>query len=713
MKKKVLSIFLVVVILVTMLPMGIISASAETVSGKCGENLIWSYDTSTYTLTISGTGAMTDQSYVYASPWSDAYRNDIKEVIIDYGVTAICQFAFYGCQNLANVDIPDTVTKIDKEAFAYCHRLSNVTIPNSVTTIGEEAFYECKSLTSIVIPDSVKNLGNAAFAVCTNLTEVSLPEGITTIPYNYSNDRLTDYANIHYNCCYHIFSEYEFIVEPTCTEGGSKKVVCSKCGTEEIREVVAYGHDYGDFVIDVQPTCTTNGSKSKYCSRCGDVANTTIIQATGHNYSEWEEIVGVTCTTDGTDFRWCRNCDHSETKTITKLGHNYGGFVTSIEATCTTDGEKARFCSRCNNKAKVNVTIITATGHSYGDWEIVTELTCVTSGIEERVCSNCGDVEIKETPALGHDFEKEFTIDVQPTEGEDGSKSRHCTRCDEKTDITVIPALGYYSKWVHDENGWRYYDQNGKYITNKWLKDSAGWCYVGADGYCVTNTWKKDSKGWCYLDANGRMATNKWVKDSKGWCYVGANGYAVTNAWKSDSAGWCYLDSNGRMVKNSWVKDGGEWYYLNSSGYMVTGWKQIGSKWYYFNGSGIMLHNQFVDDCWLGSDGAWVKNYKPKMYSDFPAPDFGAMIGMSYSEKYVASTIQYTYDSYDLWQLDPDATSGSRYMELLLYCGYKYQGTTRLQGVDHFTFYNPSTGTKVLFALVTEIDRLVIMLSYY
>lgn len=71
--KKVLSVMLVVVIVLTAAPLSgfvglelpewldfsIISKAAET-SGTCGENVTWSYDKTTYTLTISGEGAMDD-----------------------------------------------------------------------------------------------------------------------------------------------------------------------------------------------------------------------------------------------------------------------------------------------------------------------------------------------------------------------------------------------------------------------------------------------------------------------------------------------------------------------------------------------------------------------------------------------------------------------------------------------------------------------------
>ena len=45
--------------------------------------------------------------------------------------------------------------------------------------------------------------------------------------------------------------------------------------------------------------------------------------------------------------------------------------------------------------------------------------------------------------AVGHDYSKEWTIDKEATYYEDGSKSHHCSRCDAKIDVTVIPRLSF------------------------------------------------------------------------------------------------------------------------------------------------------------------------------------------------------------------------------------------------------------------------------
>ena len=61
-------------------------------SGTCGDNLTWSFDSETGTLTISGTGAMADW-WSIPRPW-DGISSQIKQVIIGYGVTRIGASAF-------------------------------------------------------------------------------------------------------------------------------------------------------------------------------------------------------------------------------------------------------------------------------------------------------------------------------------------------------------------------------------------------------------------------------------------------------------------------------------------------------------------------------------------------------------------------------------------------------------------------------------------
>ena len=116
-------------------------------SGSCGENVTWTL-TADGTLTISGTGAMTDYTYDSRSPWYSC-RTYIKRVVMQQGVTSIGDLAFWDCSGLTSVTIPDGVTSIGGDAFRGCAALTSVTIPGSVTNVGQSAFWACSSLTDI------------------------------------------------------------------------------------------------------------------------------------------------------------------------------------------------------------------------------------------------------------------------------------------------------------------------------------------------------------------------------------------------------------------------------------------------------------------------------------------------------------------------------------------------------------------------------------
>lgn len=210
--RKPLSLFLSLVMLLSVTAGIDLSAFAETVSGKCGSNASWTFDTETGEVVISGTGPMVDNIY-----WSIRESN-IKSVIINEGITSIGVNAFNNCQNMRSISIPDTVTSIGSSAFRYCYSLESIdlpdtletigdsafyfasvikelTIPKSVKTIGKQAFYGMRSLESIVIPDNITSISNSMFAECTALKDVTFPDNLTDIG-TYAFDNCKSLKNI-------------------------------------------------------------------------------------------------------------------------------------------------------------------------------------------------------------------------------------------------------------------------------------------------------------------------------------------------------------------------------------------------------------------------------------------------------------------------------------------------------------------------------------
>ena len=80
-------------------------------SGSCGENLSWEYDRKTRTLTITGSGDMAADRFM----WSDY---PIDRLILPEGLTSISGEAFYSNHDLkGELKLPSTLKKICEFAF--------------------------------------------------------------------------------------------------------------------------------------------------------------------------------------------------------------------------------------------------------------------------------------------------------------------------------------------------------------------------------------------------------------------------------------------------------------------------------------------------------------------------------------------------------------------------------------------------------------------
>ena len=118
---------------------------------------------------------------------------------------SIGEYAFYGCEALEGIVIPDKTYLIENDAFENCSALKSlksgtglrtveynafrncdalteVALQEGVTTIGNNAFYDCDGLETIAIPNSVTSIGTSLLSGCEKLKNVTLGTGITQIP---------------------------------------------------------------------------------------------------------------------------------------------------------------------------------------------------------------------------------------------------------------------------------------------------------------------------------------------------------------------------------------------------------------------------------------------------------------------------------------------------------------------------------------------------
>lgn len=98
--------------------------------------------------------------------------------------TVIGYAAFYGCKNIHNITLPDSLLTIESAAFSACISLTSIYLPETLTYIGDSAFSYCSALLRADIPDRVMTMGKFCFYACTSLGSVTIGKSLTAVDNN-------------------------------------------------------------------------------------------------------------------------------------------------------------------------------------------------------------------------------------------------------------------------------------------------------------------------------------------------------------------------------------------------------------------------------------------------------------------------------------------------------------------------------------------------
>lgn len=396
--------------------------------GSYGENLTWAFNTDTGELSINGIGEMCNNYHYNDGPWA-SYKDEIKTVVINDGITTIGDYAFYYFTRLTNIQIPDGVESIGYCSFVMCtsliditipasvksinvgtfsgcysldkiivHEKNNVyssdedgvmfnkdktkliqyplgnqrkdyTIPNDVIIIGEWAFYSCETIENVTIPSSVKYIESYAFRRCRALESVIIFDGVTDIGYCafYDSPNITD---VYY----------------TGSEKDWSNILIDEFNYFLVGATIRYNycpHSYESVVT--APTCTEQGYTTYTC-KCGDTYIADYVDATGHNYTS-KITTPATHTATGIMTYAC-SCGDTYTETIAKSEkHSHSAVVTA--PTCEDQGYTTYTCE-CGDTYVADY--VDATGHTAGEWVVTIPATTTTHGVKIQYCVSCKTV---------------------------------------------------------------------------------------------------------------------------------------------------------------------------------------------------------------------------------------------------------------------------------------------------------------------------------
>ena len=101
---------------------------------------------------------------------------DYKYILLADGTAQIIDYS----GRAAELIVPDVldgyllVSSIGDNAFFMCDCITAITLPEGVASIGDSAFYSCERLTAITLPDSITEMGANPFASCKQLTNIQV-----------------------------------------------------------------------------------------------------------------------------------------------------------------------------------------------------------------------------------------------------------------------------------------------------------------------------------------------------------------------------------------------------------------------------------------------------------------------------------------------------------------------------------------------------------
>ena len=251
---------------------------ANVISGTCGDNLTWQYDTNDHSLVISGTGDMWDFDYDGTQcPWQTVSES-ITSISLPDGLTSIGVYAFSNT-GITSIEIPNTVTKIKDHAFQQS-RIQTTTIPNNVIQIGYAAFWG-SGLHSVVLSNSLHKIEDQVFNACNELYSIVIPESVTEI----GSDALR-----YCNDVYMESSTPATIMNTTFKSDVVLHVPCNSVNAYQSAPIWQFLNIMGNLDYEFNLSADEGGSARITNSVCA--ANTVVIEATadaGWHFTGWSD----------------------------------------------------------------------------------------------------------------------------------------------------------------------------------------------------------------------------------------------------------------------------------------------------------------------------------------------------------------------------------------------------------------------------------------
>ena len=453
MKKRLTAFITLIVLCVMMLPMSALAEETEPITGECGD---LSWEIYSGTLTISGSGEMSDFDSEGAAPWYE-YKDSISSLIISDGVTSIGEFAFSGCSNITSI--------------RFC---------------GAQ-------------PDSI---GSNAF------------EGITADvlyhhDYSFTSDNYGGDLTYVKTCNGSSYEEVEDeAAEPTCTDAGHEAgTYCSVCKeTLSGRETIdAKGHDLIHH-SGKAPTYTEAGWEAyDTCSRC--------------EYTTYKEIdklkiqIGWNII-DGSRYYILSNGAFASG--WLKIDNEWYYFNTSNNRLFANGWIKdSTGWMWIDSSGKVTKDRWIQSG---GEWYYLKSNGYMAAN--EWALDRTGWMYMNSSGKITKDKWIKYNGEWYYLKANGYMAANEWAKDSTNWYYMDKHGCIFKNGWAKDSTGWMWMDSSGKITKSKWIQSDGKWCYLKPNGYMAADEWAKDSKNWWYLKPDGSMDANVEPVLQKAAAYV-------------------------------------------------------------------------------------------------------------------------------------------------------------------------------------------------
>lgn len=399
---------------------------------QMGDDVWFTFDDSTGTATISGTGDMWDyyeNGYDYTNKHQNPFagKSNVQKIVISEGVTNVGDYFLQGYEyrsNIKEISLSSTITKIGRYAFQNCYNVKSVNLPGGLETIGDYSFDNCSGLIEINVPDSVKSIGKNCFQSCRKLSTAILPDTLIEI------------------------SEFAFF---GCS-GLTEITLPSK-----LESIGRYAFSGCSSLTGIILPASIKNIKWSIFSNCTNLTEVTFEKGYAENISEnmFENCTALTDISIPEEVSGIYSnafCDCSRLSTVT-----INGSKTRINSDSFRNCKNLRLIKGCNcsytkkyydsltdtQKDSIKFDSLGEGQHEWSAEKVQTkEPTCTEKGIKANKCNICGVIDEsskEEIPAYDHKWDNGVII-KQATETEQGEIKYTCWRCKE-TKTKIIPKL--------------------------------------------------------------------------------------------------------------------------------------------------------------------------------------------------------------------------------------------------------------------------------